>query len=450
MNTVTKVMRYEIINIENENKKTMKKILKDLQYESRKLGNDIVKSMYEQDNFNKSVVLKQPSYTQKTLRGQLSYEYKKIYTKMNKAGTDTVIAKVMNEYSKNKKDFKIGKSKILSFNKSNSPLYIRDKQMKLIKDKNKHSVNIRLLSESYAEELENGLTITIGKGKSKKEITYKKNTKGMNVVFNIIAKSSYQKQIFEKLMSGEYKIGTSQILYVERKKKWFLNLTYTFTTEEKALDPNKIMGIDVGVNIPAYLAISDNQYYKQPVGSKEEVESFRKQINSRMRTLQKQRKWCGKGSVGHGTKTRLKPLEKLSGKIARFKDTKNHCWSRYIVDEAIKNNCGTIQMEDLTGISEENTFLKTWSYYDLQQKIKYKAEEAGIKINFIDPYMTSKRCNHCGYISKENRNVEKNGQDKFKCINCGHEANADWNAAKNIAMKDIEIIIKEQEEFQNE
>ena len=41
-------------------------------------------------------------------------------------------------------------------------------------------------------------------------------------------------------------------------------------------------------------------------------------------------------------------LEKLAGKIANFKNTKNHCWSRYIVDVAVKNKCGVIQMEDLS------------------------------------------------------------------------------------------------------
>ena len=105
-------------------------------------------------------------------------------------------------------------------------------------------------------------------------------------------------------------------------------------------------------------------------------------------------------------------------------------------------------MEDLTGISENNNFLKTWTYYDLQQKITYKAQEAGIEVVKINPRHTSTRCNHCGFISKENRNVEKNGQDKFICVNCGHGSryyvNSDENAARNIAMKNIEKIIEEQ------
>ena len=45
----------------------------------------------------------------------------------------------------------------------------------------------------------------------------------------------------------------------------------------------------------------------------------------------------------------------------------------------VKDLGGTIQMEELTGItSEANRFLKNWSYFDLQTKIEYKAQEAGI------------------------------------------------------------------------
>src|SRR5690606_20140564 len=106
---------------------------------------------------------------------------------------------------------------------------------------------------------------------------------------------------------------------------------------------------------------------------------------------------------------------------------------------------GTIQMEDLSGIAEENTFLKTWTYYDLQQKIKYKAEELGIKVIMINPKHTSGRCNCCGHIHRSvNKEEWRPTQDQFICQSCGHKANADWNAAKNIATPGIEKLIEEQ------
>lgn len=99
-------------------------------------------------------------------------------------------------------------------------------------------------------------------------------------------------------------------------------------------------------------------------------------------------------------------------------------------------------MEDLAGFSnkQKNSLLKNWSYYDLQSKIEYKAEEYGIDVIFIKPSYTSQRCNKCGYIHIDNRKT----QADFKCIECGYKSNADINAARNIAIIGIEQIINEQ------
>src|SRR5690606_7924506 len=119
---------------------------------------------------------------------------------------------------------------------------------------------------------------------------------------------------------------------------------------------------------------------------------------------------------------------------------------RYIVDMAKKHECGTIQMEDLSGISKDDVFLKNWSYYDLQTKVKYKAEEYGIEVKLINPKYTSQRCSKCGFIHKASRIEPKT----FECVDCGIKTNADFNAARNIATKDIEQIIKDQLKKQEE
>ena len=111
-----------------------------------------------------------------------------------------------------------------------------------------------------------------------------------------------------------------------------------------------------------------------------------------------------------------------------------------IVDMAIKHGCGIIQMEDLSGFDITNKFLKLWTYYDLQQKVKYKAEEKGIVVKLILPQYTSQRCNKCGFISSDSRTTQSN----FECVSCGHKTNADFNAAQNISIPDIDYIIEEQ------
>ena len=41
---------------------------------------------------------------------------------------------------------------------------------------------------------------------------------------------------------------------------------------------------------------------------------------------------------------------------------------------------------------------------------------------------SSQECNNCGHITKENRP----NQETFKCVKCGHEGNADFEASLTI------------------
>lgn len=451
---MTKVMKYIITDFIDNEWKLMYKIFDELRYEAWRISNRAINMYWDIESSNYAFKQKHGQFfkineikgiTQSSLRGYISSELKKEFTKINAHSVDSINTKVEKEWKSHKNKIFKGNESMITYKRENAQILARATQFKIEHmSNNEYKIGVRLLNRLYAKHLhENGIET--------KEKVYKKNDDSMWMYFKVKTYDNNQKSIIDRIISGEYKLGTSAFLYNKRKKKWFINLAYSFEPIKKQLDPNRIMGIDMGVNIPAMLAISDSPYYRQAVGSKEEVESFRRQIEARRRGIQRQRKWCGEGSIGHGVKTRLKPLEKLSGKIARFKDTKNHCWSRYIINEAIKNNCGTIQMENLTGIAKDNAFLKNWTYDDLRQKITYKAEEVGIKVVIIDPYKTSSRCHKCGHIhSSKNKDDWRPKQEKFICESCGFKTNADWNAAKNIATKGIEKIIKKQMEKQDQ
>jgi len=72
-------------------------------------------------------------------------------------------------------------------------------------------------------------------------------------------------------------------------------------------------------------------------------------------------------------------------------------------------------------------FLRCWRYALIINRLKLKCEELGIQIREVNPQNTSRRCNKCGWTSKSNRDGEK-----FICVKCNHNDNADVNAAKNI------------------
>ena len=270
-----------------------------------------------------------------------------------------------------------------------------------------------------------------------KEGRKKHGLKTGQVEFKIRSNKNHANIVMQRILDGRYKICDSSI---QRKGKdvYILLVFKDNQVKQVAIDKDKILGIDLGIAKAVTMQVDDTKKHEFIDGG--EIESFRKRVNKQRRQKQNQLKYCSENRHGHGRNTLLKSLNNLESKIANFKDLTNHRYSKFIIDYAIENGCGTIQLEDLTGISSDDAFLNNWSYFDLQNKIKYKADEYGINVVMIRPSHTSQRCHECGYISKENRQ----SQDKFKCVNCGHTTHADLNAARNIAMKDIETIIKEQ------
>ena len=230
-----------------------------------------------------------------------------------------------------------------------------------------------------------------------------------------------------KIINGEYKLGQSS-LYFDKNNNLMLNLSIHFPKKEKAsYIEGRTLGIDLGMKIPAYASVSDKPYIRSKFGDVLELTKAKEQFKARRIRLQQQLRNV-KG--GKGRKKKLKAFESLSDKERRFTQNYNHQISRRIVDFAKKNQCEYINMEYLEGSSfTDKKMLGTWTYYELQQYIKYKAEMEGIKVRFVNPAYTSQTCSKCGYVDSENR-LE---QEKFVCKKCGNSLNADYNASINIA-----------------
>ncbi len=424
---LTKVVKLYLIS-EQINKEGQKidyqrinSILWDLQKQTRDIKNRTVQLCWEWMNFSSDYCKTQEEYHKE--RDILGYTLERYVYDYFKTGYDlytgnisTSSREVCSSFKNVKKEILKGERSILSY-KANQPLDLHKKAISLEYDNFNFFVKLKLLNRT---------------GKKKYDITE-------DINFKIQVNDKSTRTILERCYDKEYKISGSKLIYEKKKKLWRLNLCYSFENSQvETLKKDKILGIDLGIVYPLMASIY-GEYDRFSIKGGE-IEEFRRRTEARKRSILQQTKYCGDGRIGHGRNKRTQPAYKINDKIARFRDTANHKYSRALIEYAVKKNCGIIQMENLTGISDNtDCFLKDWSYYDLQTKIENKAKEMGIKVVYIKAQYTSQRCSKCGYIDVNNRIR----QALFKCQNCGYETNADYNASQNIGMYDIENIIEE-------
>ena len=247
------------------------------------------------------------------------------------------------------------------------------------------------------------------------------------VVFNARKENTLELQhTLQKVINGEYKLSQSSLEF-DRNNNLILNLTMDISfKQEDNLIKDRVLGVDLGVKYPAYVCLNDDTYKREHIGEALELIKQREQYQARRRRTQQQLKNV-KG--GKGRHKKLKNLDRLSDCERNFAKTYNHMISKRIVEFAKKHKCEYIHLEKLTKDGFDNTILRNWSYYELQQMIEYKADRLGIKVRYVNPAFTSQTCSRCGNIDKENRQT----QETFVCTKCGFKLNADYNAAINIA-----------------
>jgi putative transposase len=118
-----------------------------------------------------------------------------------------------------------------------------------------------------------------------------------------------------------------------------------------------------------------------------------------------------------------------------------HKITKDIVQRA-KETKSALVFEDIKGIrklyrkgnGQGNNYrrkMNSWSFYEFQRQLQYKAAWEGIPVLFIDPKRTSQLCPVCGGTLQEDRPYRR----KLWCSNCGKLMDRDVVASMNIAYK---------------
>ena len=116
--------------------------------------------------------------------------------------------------------------------------------------------------------------------------------------------------------------------------------------------------------------------------------------------------------------------------VASVKTPQGKEINRQLINFAVQEQVGTIIMENLDNIrntakslNRANRNIHSWTFYQLQQFIKYKAELAGIKVEYINPKYTSQGCSKCAKVKKSNRKA-----NLYSC-ECGNHIHAAFKSA---------------------
>lgn len=308
--------------------KDVYKMLWDLQRQTREIKNKTVQLCWEWQNFSseyaknhiaddgKKVYPSEKDNLGYTLSGFVYDRFKSGYT-LYSANVSTSSRDVCTAFKNAQTDMLKGDRSVLSY-KSNQPLDLHNKAIVLKAAEDGFRLALKLFNRAGVEQY---------------------NLKNAEITFKVVAKDNSTKTILERCVDGIYKVSGSKLIYNQKKKLWEFNLSYAFDGKlVSALDEDKILGVDLGVQYPIMASVYGDKKRFSIVGG--EVEEFRRRIEARKHSLLKQRAYCGDGSRGHGYRKRTEAVNKISDAIARFRDTANHKYSKALIDYAIKNGAG--------------------------------------------------------------------------------------------------------------
>ena len=212
----------------------------------------------------------------------------------------------------------------------------------------------------------------------------------------------------------QYAKGEADLVLINGK--FYLYQTIDIPDEEEEFAEDFI-GVDMGITDIVSLSDGTN------ISSKE-VKDIRIRYNKVRASIQSK-----------GTRNCHRLLKRLKGRERRFATIVNHRISKQIVAKAKKEQKG-IAIEDLKNIrlgvnskKRNKTFrrrINSWSFSQLRSFLEYKCKINGIQLVAINPAYTSQTCYNCGHIG-----IRKGKH--FRCRHCGNVADADINAALNIA-----------------
>lgn len=267
----------------------------------------------------------------------------------------------------------------------------------------------------------------------------------------------------QKKMAKDFITNKNAETEIVRKKDDFY-LQYIYKKELKVPVPDKTftaVGIDINIiNLASYVSMNKNlipknakffsgRYMRE---KRKRFSEIRKIWNSKMKYTKsggkgRSRKWFNKKVEDQNEKDYVKyQIHNLTTKIVQeikdnikkpvivlenLKDIRERIGREIKITKCSLEKLDKKQQRTIRGEKLLKKELNNWNFADFQSFIEYKANWLGIPVVYVSAKNTSIKCNKCGNIKEENYKNYHTVQ--FKCLSCGYECNADFNASVNIA-----------------
>jgi len=224
------------------------------------------------------------------------------------------------------------------------------------------------------------------------------------------------------------RFGGARLLFDRRGEAYLLISVTREVDVPQRSDITSVVGIDRGIRKTVVAYDGKNTTFVQGKSVKNRHAKFlalRRELQQR------------------GTPSARHRLKKIGQRENRWMGDVNHCIARALVDS---NPKGTLfVLEDLKGVRGATERVKTknryvtvcWSYYDLEQKLTYKARLAGQEVLKVSPEYTSQRCPVCGSIDKHSRDKKNH---HYRCTKCGYRSDDDRIGAMNLYQLGLEYL----------
>ena len=241
-------------------------------------------------------------------------------------------------------------------------------------------------------------------------------------------KVPFSRKGFEKYFDNKCTFGGANL--IKKKDKFYLCISVTYDVPDVHIEEiNNVVGVDRGIR---FIATTYDSQGKTKFYSGKAIKQ-KKSCYVEVRKQLQQRK----------TASSRRRLKKIGNRENRWMNDVNHCLSKALVNAYPAKTM--FALEDLTGIRgatekirKRNRYVQvSWSYYDLETKLIYKAERKSQKVIKVNARYTSQMCPKCGHTHKLNRDHAKHC---FFFIFCGYRSNDDRIGAMNVYMRGVQFI----------